>query len=65
MFIFVTMKKEANILQSMKFLMENLVKLKNLLIEEFLKGEEMSYFIISDGYNIFKILGPHKITKEF
>ena len=27
---------------------------KNLLIEEFLKGEEMSFFIISDGVNIKK-----------
>ena len=36
----------------MKFLMENLVKQKNILIEEFLKGEEMSFFTIHDGKNI-------------
>ena len=37
---------------------------KNLLIEEFLKGEEMSYFIITDGktIKIFKLL---KIIKEY
>ena len=29
-------------------------KAKNLLIEEFLEGEEMSFFIISDGLNIKK-----------
>ena len=29
-------------------------KAENLLIEEFLKGEEMSFFIISDGVNIKK-----------
>ena len=37
---------------------------KNVLIEEFLKGEEMSYFIISDG-NTLKALKLHKIIKEF
>ena len=36
----------------LKYLMENLVKLRNLLIEEFLKGEEMSYFVVSDGKTI-------------
>ena len=48
----------------MKFLMVNLVKLKILLIEEFLKGEEMSYFIINDGKTI-KNLKLLKIIKEF
>ena len=44
--------------------MANLVKPNKFLIEEFLEGEEMSYFIISDGKPIknFKLL---KITKEF
>ena len=37
---------------------------KHLLIEEFLKGEEMSFFIISDG-KITKNLALHKITKGF
>ena len=35
---------------------------KNLLIEEFLDGEEMSYFVISDGKNLkfFQIAQDHK-----
>ena len=39
---------------------------KNLLIEEFLKGEEMSYFIISDGNTIkaFDTAQDHKRVKE-
>ena len=36
---------------------------KNLLIEEFLKGEEMSYFIISDGVN-FKNFGTAQDHKR-
>ena len=36
----------------------------SVLIEEFLKGEEMSFFIISDG-KIIKYLVLLKITKEF
>ena len=36
---------------------------KNLLIEEFLKGEEMSYFIISDGI-IFKNFGTAQDHKR-
>ena len=41
-------------------------KAKNLLIEEFLKGEEMSYFIISDGKTIknFGTAQDHKRVKE-
>ena len=41
-------------------------KSENVLIEEFLSGEEMSFFIISDGKN-FKIFGTaqdHKRVKE-
>ena len=34
-----------------------------VLIEEFLNGEEMSYFIISDGENI-NFSKQHKIIKE-
>ena len=39
---------------------------KNLLIEEFLKGEEMSYFIISDGKTIkkFDTAQDHKRVSE-
>ena len=39
---------------------------KNILIEEFLKGEEMSYFIISDGKNIksFETAQDHKRVLE-
>jgi len=39
---------------------------KNLLIEEFLKGEEMSYFIISDGTTIksFETAQDHKRVLE-
>jgi len=37
---------------------------KNILIEEFLKGEEMSFFIITDG-KTKKNLKLLKITKEF
>jgi len=39
---------------------------KNILIEEFLKGEEMSYFIISDGKNIkgFGTAQDHKRVGE-
>ncbi len=39
---------------------------KNLLIEEFLKGEEMSYFIISDGKTIksFGTAQDHKRVNE-
>ena len=34
---------------------------KNLLVEDFLEGEEMSYFIICDGNN-YKFIVQHKIT---
>ncbi len=39
---------------------------KNVLIEEFLKGEEMSYFIISDGknYKTFETAQDHKRVYE-
>jgi phosphoribosylamine---glycine ligase len=39
---------------------------KNVLIEEFLKGEEMSYFIVSDGKNIkrFQTAQDHKRVLE-
>jgi phosphoribosylamine---glycine ligase len=39
---------------------------KNILIEEFLEGEEMSYFIISDGKNIkkFQTAQDHKRVLE-
>ena len=39
---------------------------KNILIEEFLVGEEMSYFIISDGKNIkkFQTAQDHKRVCE-
>jgi phosphoribosylamine---glycine ligase len=39
---------------------------KNILIEEFLKGEEMSYFIISDGKSIkaFETAQDHKRVLE-
>ena len=36
---------------------------KNILVEEFLKGEEMSFFIISDGKN-FKIFGTAQDHKR-
>ena len=41
-------------------------KAKNILIEEFLKGEEMSYFIISDGKTIrgFETAQDHKRVLE-
>ena len=41
-------------------------KAKNLLIEEFLEGEEMSYFIISDGLNFksFETAQDHKRVLE-
>ena len=41
-------------------------KAKNVLIEEFLKGEEMSYFIISDGNTIksFETAQDHKRVLE-
>ena len=41
-------------------------KAKNVLIEEFLKGEEMSYFIISDGKTIksFETAQDHKRVFE-
>ena len=41
-------------------------KAENLLIEEFLKGEEMSFFIISDGinYKIFGTAQDHKRALE-
>ena len=41
-------------------------KAKNILIEEFLKGEEMSYFIISDGKTIkrFQTAQDHKRVFE-
>src|SRR6056300_1573486 len=41
-------------------------KAKNVLVEEFLKGEEMSYFIISDGKTIksFETAQDHKRVKE-
>ena len=46
--------------------MENLVIAKNVLIEEFLVGEEMSYFIISDGKEIknFETAQDHKRVLE-
>jgi len=41
-------------------------KAKNVLIEEFLKGEEMSYFIISDGTTVksFETAQDHKRVLE-
>ncbi len=41
-------------------------KAKNILIEEFLEGEEMSFFIISDGfsYKKFGTAQDHKRVKE-
>ena len=41
-------------------------KAKNVLVEEFLNGEEMSYFIISDGKTIksFETAQDHKRVKE-
>ena len=41
-------------------------KAKHILIEEFLKGEEMSYFIVSDGKNIkrFQTAQDHKRVGE-
>jgi phosphoribosylamine---glycine ligase len=41
-------------------------KAKNVLIEEFLKGEEMSYFVISDGNTIkaFETAQDHKRVLE-
>ena len=41
-------------------------KAKNILIEEFLKGEEMSFFIISDGktYKFFGTAQDHKRVFE-
>ena len=36
---------------------------KRLILEEFLQGEEASYFLIIDKKN-FSFLVPHKITKE-
>jgi len=41
-------------------------KAKNVLIEEFLEGEEMSYFIVSDGKNIkkFQTAQDHKRVGE-
>jgi phosphoribosylamine--glycine ligase len=41
-------------------------KAKNVLVEEFLKGEEMSYFIISDGTTIksFETAQDHKRVLE-
>ena len=41
-------------------------KAKNVLVEEFLKGEEMSYFIISDGLTIknFETAQDHKRVQE-
>ena len=46
--------------------MENLEIQKNVLIEEFLKGEEMSFFIISDGktYKKFGTAQDHKRVLE-
>jgi phosphoribosylamine--glycine ligase len=43
-----------------------LVKQENLLIEEFLNGEEMSFFIISDGqsYKMFGTAQDHKRVFE-
>ena len=39
---------------------------KNILLEEFLEGEEMSYFIISDGKNVkkFQTAQDHKRVSE-
>ena len=62
MFIFVRNYDEG-LKASKKYLVVNLEKLKVLLIEEFLDGEEMSYFIISDGKSL-NFLGRLKITNE-
>ena len=39
---------------------------ENLLIEEFLNGEEMSYFVVSDGKNLkfFQTAQDHKRVLE-
>ena len=41
-------------------------KQKNVLIEEFLNGEEMSYFIVSDGksFKRFQTAQDHKRVLE-
>ena len=45
-----------------KYLMVNLVKQK-IYLEEYLDGEEMSFFIISDGKN-YKMFGTAQDHKE-
>ena len=58
-------KEEANL--SIKEIFEGKFgKAENLLIEEFLEGEEMSYFIISDGKTIknFQTAQDHKRVLE-
>ena len=48
----------------MRYLLENLVT--EILIEEFLSGEEMSFFILTDGLNIknFGTAQDHKRVLE-
>ena len=60
-FIFVKIEDDANL--AIKEVFDGKFGLaKNILIEEFLVGEEMSYFIISDGKEIksFETAQDHK-----
>ena len=50
--------------QLKKFLEENLDKAKEILIEDFLNGEEMSFFILYDNKHL-KFLILLKIIKEY
>ena len=64
MFIFVKIKKS---LQAVKEIFDGKFgAAKNVLIEEFLEGEEMSFFILSDGstYKNFGTAQDHKRVQE-
>ena len=60
-------KNKSEAIKSVKEIFEGKFgKAKNVLVEEFLKGEEMSYFVISDGKSIksFGTAQDHKRVKE-
>jgi phosphoribosylamine--glycine ligase len=64
--VYICENKDQAIIGSREIFNGKFGKAKNILIEEFLKGEEMSFFILSDGknYKFFGSAQDHKRVLE-
>jgi len=64
--VYICENKDQAIIGSKEIFNGKFGKAKNILIEEFLKGEEMSFFILSDGknYKFFGTAQDHKRVLE-